>query len=387
MVRVRRFGKHAGFYWITFVFATLLPAFGLEEPKTAQQDIHEVQPEENIHDVENNTEVNHKKHPPFNPGEFIFNHIADAHDWHIISIGKKDISIPLPVILISKEKGLVVFMSSRFEHGHAGYKGFRIETKGNNKGKIVETYINNAEAVPLDLSITKNIASLFCSVIIILLIFVSIGNAYKRDPLGPPRGMQSLFEPIILFVRDEIAKPSIGLKQYERFMPYLLTVFFFIWINNMLGLVPIFPGGANVTGNIAVTLVLALFTFTITTFTGNKAYWQHIVNTPGVPFWLKIPPLPIMPIIEVIGVFIKPFVLMVRLFANITAGHIIVLGFLTLIFLFGEINQYIGYGVSLVSVFFIMFMTLLELLVAFIQAYVFTFLSALYFGMAVEEHH
>jgi F-type H+-transporting ATPase subunit a len=155
----------------------------------------------------------------------------------------------------------------------------------------------------------------------------------------------------------------------------------------MLGLVPIFPGGANVTGNIAVTMVLAFFTFTITNVKGNKNYWKHIFNTPGVPVFLKVPPLPIMPIIETLGIFIKPFVLMVRLFANITAGHIIVLGFLTLIFLFGELSQFIGYSVSVVSVFFIMFMTLLELLVAFIQAYVFTFLSALYIGMAVEEHH
>ena len=155
----------------------------------------------------------------------------------------------------------------------------------------------------------------------------------------------------------------------------------------MLGLVPIFPGGANVTGNIAVTMVLAFFTFTITNIKGTKNYWKHIFNAPGVPMFLKVPPLPIMPIIETLGIFIKPFVLMVRLFANITAGHIIVLGFLTLIFLFGELNQYIGYSVSVVSVFFIMFMTLLELLVAFIQAYVFTFLSALYIGMAVEEHH
>jgi F-type H+-transporting ATPase subunit a len=155
----------------------------------------------------------------------------------------------------------------------------------------------------------------------------------------------------------------------------------------MLGLIPIFPGGANVTGNIAVTLVLAFMTFIITTIRANKNYWKHIFNTPGVPIWLKVPPLPILPVIETLGIFIKPFVLMIRLFANITAGHIIGLGFLSLIFLFAEINAFVGYGVSVISVFFIMFMTLLELLVAFIQAYVFTFLSALYFGMAVEEAH
>lgn len=351
--------------------------------------------------VEEHNEKAHSEHPPFNPGAFIFDHIGDAYEWHIITIGETHVSIPLPVILYSKEKGFVAFWSNKFHHGHSEYKGFHVggedETivKTNKegeeevievKGKIVEILADRTEVLPFDISITKNIAALFISIVIILMIFLKIANAYKENPIAPPRGIQSLFEPIILFVRDEIAKPSIG-KRYEQFLPYLLTVFFFIWINNMLGLVPIFPGGANLTGNIAVTMVLALFTFTITTIRGNKNYWKHIFNTPGVPIWLKVPPLPVMPLIETLGIFIKPFVLMVRLFANITAGHIIVLGFLTLIFLFGEINMLIGYSVSIVSVFFMMFMTLLELLVAFIQAYVFTFLSALYFGMAVEEHH
>jgi F-type H+-transporting ATPase subunit a len=351
-----------------------------EKFKPEENQVHEPEITADTHDQE------HGEHPPFDPGAFIFDHIADAHEWYIISIGKTDVSIPLPVILYSREKGLVAFWSSKFHHGNSEYRGFRIETEEPNKGKIVETLSDGSEVLPFDISVTKNVASLFISIIIIMLIFLKIARAYKENPIAPPRGIQSLFEPVILFVRDEIAKPSIG-KRYEQFLPYLLTVFFFIWINNMLGLIPIFPGGANVTGNIAVTMVLALFTFTITTIRGNKNYWKHIFNTPGVPVWLKVPPLPVMPLIETLGIFIKPFVLMVRLFANITAGHIIALGFLTLIFLFGEINHYIGYSVSLISVFFIMFMTLLELLVAFIQAYVFTFLSALYFGMAVEEHH
>lgn len=325
-------------------------------------------------------------HGPFQPGEFIFDHIGDSYEWHIISIGHTHVSIPLPVILFSKEKGINIFMSSKFHHGTESYRGFYIAEEGEYAGQIVEKRADGSVVAPFDISITKNVAALLLSVVFLLLIFISVGKAYRENPLGPPRGLQSLLEPVIIFVRDEIAKSSIGEKKYESFMPFLLTVFFFIWINNLLGLVPIFPGGANVTGNIAVTMVLALFTFTITTIRGNKNYWKHIFNTPGVPGWLKLP-LPIMPFIEVLGIFIKPFVLMVRLFANITAGHIIVLGFLTLIFLFGEMNQYIGYSVSVVSVFFMMFMTLLELLVAFIQAYVFTFLSALYFGMAVEEHH
>jgi len=169
-------------------------------------------------------------------------------------------------------------------------------------------------------------------------------------------------------------------------MPFLLTLFFFIFLNNLLGIVPFFPGGANVTGNIAVTGVMAVFTFLITSFSGNKQYWTHIVNTPGVPWWLKFP-IPLMPIVEIMGVFTKPFVLMVRLFANITAGHTIILGFISLIFIFGNVNQYAGLGGVAIAVPFAIFMSLLELLVAFIQAYVFTLLSALYFGMAIEEHH
>jgi len=346
------------------------------------------QPHESIVEAEQHqlNAENNKNHEQFEPGTFMFDHIGDSHEWHIINIKNTTISIPLPVILYSREKGVVLFLSSKFRHGHSEYKGFRLETEGVNKGKIIETRKDGTEAVPFDISITKNVAALLFSVIIILFIFIRVANAYKRDPLTPPKGLQSLLEPVILFIRDDVAKTSIGEKKYEKFMPYLLTIFFFILINNLLGLVPFFPGGANVTGNIAVTMVLALFTFIFTTINGNKNYWRHIFNTPGVPFWLKLP-LPIMPVVELMGIFTKPFVLMIRLFANITAGHIIGLGFLSLIFLFGQMNQYLGIGISVVSVSFMIFMTFLELLIAFIQAYVFTFLSALYFGMAVEEHH
>ncbi len=316
----------------------------------------------------------------FMPGDFMFDHIKDAHDWHLFSVGKTHVTIPLPVILYSKTSGLHVFMSGKFHHGHASHKGFRLETSGENKGKIIEEATGTK---PIDLSITKNIAAMFISIALLLLIFLTIGKKYRRDPLRAPSGIQSAVEPIITFMRDDVIKPAIGPK-YERYMPYLLTVFFFIWINNMLGL---FPGGANFTGNISVTLVLALFTFVITTFSGNRSYWSHIVNTPGVPFWLKLPPLPIMPLVEIIGIFTKPFVLMVRLFANITAGHIIAMGFISLIYIFAEMSTGIAYGVSVISVLFNVFMMFLELLVAFIQAFVFTFLSAIYFGLAVEEHH
>ncbi|MBN2485323.1 MAG: F0F1 ATP synthase subunit A [Bacteroidales bacterium] len=325
-------------------------------------------------------------HGKFEAGKFMFEHIEDAYEWHILSWKDNHISVPLPVILYSREKGLNIFMSSKLKHGHAEYKGFFISHEPPHENRIVERLGNGEIVAPLDVSVTKNIASLFVGIIIILTIFLSVAKAYNQRPLQAPRGLQSWVEPMIIFVRDEIARPSIGEKKFEKFMPYLLTVFFFIWINNMLGLVPIPPGGANLTGNIAVTMVLALFTFILTTIHGTKVYWGHIFNTPGVPWWLKIP-IPLMPFVELIGVFTKPFVLMVRLFANITAGHIIAMGFLSLIFLFGQMNQLFGYGVSVISVFFLIFMTFLELLVAFIQAYVFTFLSAVYFGMAVEEHH
>lgn len=322
----------------------------------------------------------------FAPGEFMLEHIADAYEWHITTVGHTHISIPLPVIIYSKQSGWHVFMASKFHHGTEEYKGFYIPHEGPNKGKIVEKLENNTEVLPLDLSITKVVLSLMISCTILLLIFIKIANKYKNNPNKAPSGLQSALEPLILFVRDDIAKASIGEKKYEKFMPYLLTLFFFIWINNMLGLVPIFPGGANVTGNIAVTMVMAAFTFVITTVSANKHYWQEIYNAPGVPWWLKFP-VPLIPVIELMGVFIKPIVLMVRLFANITAGHLIILAFVSLIFIFGQMNIAAGYGISVLSTFFGVFMGMLELLVAFIQAYVFTLLSAIYFSMATAEHH
>jgi F-type H+-transporting ATPase subunit a len=213
-----------------------------------------------------------------------------------------------------------------------------------------------------------------------------VARAYKRNPNGAPKGLQNMVEAVVIFMRDEVAIPMMGKKKYHKYFPYLLTLFFFILVNNLMGLIPIFPGGANVTGNIAVTLVLALVTFFVVQFSSNKTYWKHIINTPGVPWWLKFP-LPIMPAIEFLGILTKPFVLMIRLFANIMAGHIVVLGFLGLIFIFGAIKPFLGILVSPVSVLLYIFMGLLELLVAFIQAYIFTILTALYIGMAIEEEH
>jgi len=326
----------------------------------------------------------------FNAGEMILEHVLDNHEWHILEAGNFHLTVPLPVILFYNGK-LYCFSSSRFHNETHSWNGFRMEQQEPHKGKIVrEGPAAMVKAGPgvYDFSITKTVFAIFVNSLLLIWIFLSVARAYKRNVKEAPRGLQSLLEPLILFIRDDIARSSIGEKHHEKYMPYLLTVFFFIFFNNLFGLVPLFPGGANVTGNIAVTLVMAAFTFIITTINGNKHYWIDIVNTPGVPWWLKIP-IPLMPVVEIIGIITKPFVLMVRLFANIVAGHIIVLGFVSLIFIFSAISVSIGLGVSVFSVAFMLFMNLLELLVAFIQAYVFTLLSALYFGLATQEpeHH
>mgnify|MGYP005751146239 FL=1 len=305
----------------------------------------------------------------FQPGDMITHHIADDYTWHFAD----GAVLYLPVILVDNGE-LKVFSSHNFydeNHETVPYDGYMLY-----HGRI---YRAGQDGEPLeehaglyDLSITKNVASMFISVILLFAIFFTIAGRYKKNPKQAPRGIQSFFEPIIIFVRDEIAKANIGPK-YERYMPYLLTVFFFIWFNNLLGLM---PGGANLTGNIAVTLILALITLLITVFSGNKSYWAHIFATPGVPKWLA----PIMIPVELIGILTKPFSLMVRLFANITAGHIIILSLFSLIFIFQSI------AVGPLSVAFATFMNFLELFVALLQAYIFTLLSAMYFGGAVEEH-
>lgn len=330
------------------------------------------------------TETNNKKE--FNPGQLIFDHILNSHDWHILTYHEHPISIPLPVIVWSKLSGFHVFMSSKFNHGHSEYEGLKICEEGDNKGKIIETTPNGSEYFPIDISISKNVLALFISISMLIWIFTTVAKKYKQNENKAPTGIQNLLEPVIIFIRDDVAKAAIGEKKYNKFVPYLLTIFFFIWLNNMMGIIPIFPGGYNLTGNISITMILALFTFVITSINASKTYWIHLFNLPGVPWWVKIP-IPIMPVVEIMGIFTKPFVLMIRLFANMAAGHIIALGFISLIFIFGNISMAAGYGFSIVSVLFVVFMTVLELLVAFIQAYVFTLLSALYFGLAIEEHH
>ncbi|GAB2789002.1 F-type H+-transporting ATPase subunit a [Hymenobacter luteus] len=303
----------------------------------------------------------------FSPGEMILHHIGDAHEWHFATLGDEEhgthLTLPLPVIAFRPGKGLSVFSSSQLAEGKT-YDGLKLEH---------EHLVSEDGSKVYDFSITKNVASLMLSAALLLLVFTSVARGYAKRGSGAPKGIQSFFEPIIVFVRDEVAKKSIGPK-YERYMPYLLTVFFFIWFNNLLGLV---PGGANLTGNIAVTLTLAVLTLLITLFSSNKNYWHHIFATPGVPKAL----LPIMIPVEIIGIFVKPFSLMVRLFANITAGHIVILSFISLIFIFRNI------GVAPVTLAFGLFINMLELLVAILQAYIFTLLTAMYIGGAVEEHH
>lgn len=343
-------------------------------------------------DSEKITEESPKK---FDAGKMILHHIVDAHEWHVLDIGDFHLSIPLPVILWHDGK-MHVFLSSKFNHGHSLYKGFGISTE-NAASTIVKADIEKfhrehiivqdpSQKRPLDFSITKTVLAIFISGAILIVVFLFTARLYRQRGTQAPRGLQSVVEPLILFVRDNIARSSIGEKKYVFYMPYLLTLFFFIFLNNLMGLIPIFPGGANVTGNISVTLVLAAFTFFTIIFTADKHYWIHIFNTPGVPMMLKIP-IPLMPVIELVGVFIKPIVLMIRLFANITAGHIIALSFISLIFIFGQMGSLLGFVISPVSVIFSVFVKFIEMLVAFIQAYVFTLLSALYIGMAVAEEH
>jgi F-type H+-transporting ATPase subunit a len=343
------------------------------------------QPEENISNTTSTTEPQPKdaSTSKFDPGKMIIEHVADNHEWHLFG----HTAIALPVI-IKSDKGLEIFSSSHFGHeGKEVYAGtnYNYALKEGSVVVVDDNGVENetATASLWDISITKNVTAMLISMLLMLWIFLSVAKSYKNNKGKAPRGLQSFIEPLIIFVRDDVAKPSIGAKRYERFMPFLLTVFFFIWINNLLGLVPFFPGGVNVTGSISIAMVLAVFTLLITFFAANKHYWHHVFAMPGVPKGLLL----ILTPIEILGLFLRPFVLMIRLFANITAGHIIALAFFSMIFIFGEMNAGVGLGVSVFSLVFTVFMGALELLVAFLQAYVFTLLSAIYFGAAVDEGH
>ena len=320
-----------------------------------------------------------KKEGDFNVTETILEHIKDDHSWHLWG----HTSIHLPVIL-KTSKGFEVFSSEKLvdeHHEPAIYKGNFDYKLVEGKTKIVDANGNVDEEASKqlwDFSITKNVASLFVSVFILFVVLLSAAAGYKKTGVkSAPKGLQSFMEPIILFVRDEVAIPNIGAKKAGKYMPFLLTIFFLILINNFLGLIPFFPGGANVSGNIAFTMTLAVFVFIVVNVSANKSYWEHIFWMPGMHWSMKLFLAPI----ELIGVFTKPISLMIRLFANITAGHILVLSLICLIFIFKTVFA------SAIAVPFAVFIGMIELLVAFLQAFIFTMLAAMYIGMATEEHH
>ena len=304
-----------------------------------------------------------------NMREYIFGHIADSHEWHITAIKGKEISIPLPCIVF--DDGVHFFMSNKMEEN-----GYTLDENG----KMINAVTGKR---PFDMSITKNVLGLMVDSLILVVLILLCARWYrKHDVLNEtPTGIAALLEPVIMMINDEVIKDAVGPK-HEKFAPYLLTVFFFILINNLMGIVPFFPGGANITGNIAVTMVLAIFTCLMVNLRGNKHYYKDIF-WPDVPIFLKA--IPIMPAIEIVGTLTKPLSLMIRLFANMLAGHIMILCAVAVVFLTAKMGPVINGSLSVVAVLFGIFLNCLELLVAFIQAYVFTMLSALFIGMAQKE--
>lgn len=337
------------------------------------------------------------KEKKFDAAEVIFGHVLDGHEYHFMDIGEHPVTLPLPIILYSPSRGTWdIFMSSHFEHGHASYKGYTmlnkhaihelgLDEKKFSEGTIIPLDANgkyDPAVTYYDLSMTRNVFQMLLALIIFTVIMFRVAGRYKKGVgvTSAPQGSQSLLEPIITFVRDEVAKPNLGHK-YERYLPFLLTVFFFILVNNIFGLI---PGSANVTGNIAFTVVLGLISFVVILFSSNKHYWGHIFNPPGVPLGVKFILVPV----EFLSVFIKPFALIIRLFANMVAGHIIIICLISLIFIFGELNPIAGWGASPLSLAFTVFIYLIEVLVAFLQAFIFTMLSAVFIGQALEgDHH
>lgn len=315
---------------------------------------------------------------PLDMEEYIFGHISDAYEWHIATVRGKHISIPLPCIII--DNGVHVFSSSRLAHG-ASYEGYCIAPKGQaHEGKIVRASDGKR---PFDISITKNVCGLIIDSIILVVLILLCARWYRKHDVlkEAPTGLAALLEPVIMTIENDVIKDAVG-PDYKRFSPYLLTAFFFILINNLMGIFPVFPGGANITGNIAVTFVLAMFTFLMVNLFGNKHYWKDIL-WPDVPVFLKA--IPLMPAIEILGMFTKPFSLMIRLFANMLAGHIMLLSTVALIFLTAKMGAVLNGSLSFVAVVLGIFLDCLEVLVAFIQAYVFTMLSSVFIGLAHQH--
>jgi len=320
------------------------------------------------------------KKEEFNAKSVIFGHIMDSHEFHFLEYKDSDgqkhpISIPLPVILYSPQKGFSFFMSSAFEHGEKEFNGYKL----NEDGKVVAT----EDGIKVyDFSLTRNVVQMLLALALLVWLMISVAKSYGKGygVTSAPKGKQNLIEVLVAFVRDEVARPNLGHKA-EKYLPYLLTIFFFILINNLVGLI---PGSANVTGNIAFTIVLGLISFVVIICSSNKHYWGHIFNPPGVPGFVK----PILVLVEFLSVFIKPFALIIRLFANMVAGHIIIICLISLIFIFAQINPAIGWGASPISIAFTIFIYFIELLVVFLQAFIFTVLTAVFVGQAFEgEDH
>lgn len=360
----------------------------------------------------------------------VMNHIADANEFHVW----KGVHIPLPCFLYAPDHGWSVFLSNKFDHGHAAVDGYVLNhgrvnrvadpafpkeevhiecivhkqetTQKGDKTKVTDVYyaIYEGKEYKLDkpstvdgglfgggitsfydFSITKNVFTMILASLLLIWLFTAVSKGYRKNEGKAPSGVQSFMEPFFVFIRDEVTKPMIGEHKYERFQPFIMTLFFFILFCNLLGLVPFFPGSANVTGNLAVTLVLAVFAFIVTNINGNGHYWEHIFWMPGIPAWVKI----ILTPVEILGIFIKPFSLMIRLFANISAGHIIILSLIGMIFLFGNNGESVGGAAvgGIVGGAFTAFMNLIELLVAFLQAFIFAILTAAYIGAAVDDGH
>jgi F-type H+-transporting ATPase subunit a len=335
----------------------------------------------------------------FDANEVIFGHVLDAHEFHFLSYKGSDglqhhATIPLPVILYSKEKGFDVFMSSKFEHGEQNYKGYdlvtdeeiaerKLDPKKYSAGQIVAVNDNGAfdnNIKVYDVSLTRNVVQMLLALTLLVWVLLYMAKKYRSGQgiTSAPKGIQNVMETLINFIRDEVAVPNLG-RKYKKYFPYLLTVFFFILINNLVGLI---PGSANVTGNIAFTMVLAVISFLVIMFSTNKHYWGHIFNPP-VPMGVK----PILVLVEALGVLTKPFALMIRLFANMIAGHIIIISLISLIFIFGSLSTAIGWGFSPLSIAFVVFIYFIELLIAFLQAYIFTILTAVFIGQAFEGSH
>lgn len=330
--------------------------------------------QENQPELEN---AHAEKSEKLDPGKLLMDHISDNHDFHIMDIGETVVSIPLPVLLYSPQRGFSAFMSSSFHHGTEAHDGYALE-----EGKViaVDAMGNKDESVKIyDFSITRNVAQMFIALILLVVLMVKIGNKYKKNgAMKAPSGLQNAVEPIITFIRDEVGKSYLG-KNYEKYMPYLLTVFFFILINALVALI---PGSANVVGNIAFTFVLGVIAFVVIMFNTNKHFWGHIINPP-VPGFVK----PILFLVEFIGIFTKPFALIIRLFANMVAGHMIIICLILIIFIFGAMSSVAGYGFSPVSLAFAIFIYFIEILVVFIQAFIFTNLTALFISQAFEGGH